>query len=136
MKELLARKTRQAKALSWAIIHFYSWGRDERQRDVLQLMEPIPLPTHREHRELWMCSGASHHKTPPEREAVPELERCPQQNRKKVLENSSNHGTVSHWGFKPFQLLFQWLWQDSGTGRCHWQQDTPSCFSMGWGMVV
>lgn len=124
MKQLLARQTRQAKALSWAIIHLYSWGRDERQRDVLQLREPIPQPTHREHRELWPSSGASHQKTAPEREAAPELEGCPQQNSNKVLENISKHGTASHWGFKPFQLLFQWLWQDGVTGRCHCQQDT------------
>lgn len=27
-------------------------------------------------------------------------------------------------GYKPFQLLSLWLWQDSVTGRCHCQQDT------------
>lgn len=113
MKQLLARPTTQAKALSWAITHLYSWGRAERQRDVLQLMEPIPQPTHREHRELWTCSGAPRHETDPEGKAVPELEGCPQQNSKKSPRK--HHKT---WDSSLLGLVsngFQWLWQDSVT---------------------
>lgn len=121
MKELLARKTRQAKALSWAIIHFYSWGRDERQRDVLQLMEPIPLPTHREHRELWMCSGASHHILLQRGKLYLSWRGAHSKIWKKSARNQLKSWDSFSLGFQTIPVAFPMAL----AGQCHWQVSLP-----------
>lgn len=58
----------------------------------------------------------------PEREAAPEQEGCPLQNRKMVLENISKHGTVSHCGVQAIPVAFPM----AVAGQCHWQVSLPA----------